>query len=76
MICVICRQAEMIESLTSVSFQRAEMHLIVNDVPARICPNCSESYVDKEVAVQLLRNAEKMFEAGILEDTVEYPQIL
>lgn len=72
MICLICRQAEIVASLTSVTFLRGEMHLTVNHVPARVCPSCSEAYVDKDVAVQLLQSAENIFEAGILEDTIDY----
>ena len=72
MICVICRQAKIIDGLTSIQFERGEMRLIVNSVPARICPSCGEAYVDEEVAVQLLQDTEKVSKAGILNVVYEY----
>ncbi|MCI0554414.1 MAG: type II toxin-antitoxin system MqsA family antitoxin [Anaerolineae bacterium] len=72
MICLICRQAETVDGLTSVNFERGEMKLVVNSVPARVCPSCGEAYVDEAVAVQLLREAKKISEAGTLNDVIEY----
>lgn len=67
MICLICRQAETVGGLTSVHFERGEMRLTVKDVPARVCPNCGEAYVDEQVAGRLLRDAEEMSMAGELD---------
>ncbi len=72
MICLICRQVEIVDGLTSVKFERGEMRLVVNNVPAQICPSCGEAYVDEEVAVQLLQSLEEIYKAGILEEVVEY----
>ena len=72
MICLICRQVETVAGLTSVTFERGEVRLVVNHVPARICPSCGEAYVEEDVAVQLLREAEEMSVAGILDNVVEY----
>jgi YgiT-type zinc finger domain-containing protein len=72
MICLICRQAEIVNGLTSVKFVRNEFRLVVNDVPARICPSCKEAYVGEDVTMQLLRNAEELFNAGVLEKVIEY----
>ena len=71
MICLICRQAETVDGLTSVNFERGEMRLAVNNVPAHVCPSCGEAYVEEEVAVQLLREAEEMSKAG-KDDVIEY----
>jgi len=74
MICLICRQAETVDGLTSVNFERGEMRLAVNNVPARVCPSCGEAYVEEEVAVQLLREAEEMSKAG-KDDVIEYNKV-
>lgn len=66
MICLICRQAEIIDRLTSVTFERGELRIVVSSVPARICPSCGEAYVDEDVAVRLLRDAEEAARAGTL----------
>ena len=71
-LCLLCRQAETVDGLTSVSFERGEMRLVVNHVPARICPSCGEAYVRERVAVSLLREAEAMSAAGEMDGEVEY----
>jgi len=70
--CLICRQAETVDELTSVTFERGEMRLVINNVPARVCPSCGEAYVDEGVAVRLLRDAEGMSKAGKMGDVIEY----
>ncbi|MEO7840551.1 MAG: type II toxin-antitoxin system MqsA family antitoxin [Anaerolineales bacterium] len=72
MICLICRQAETVNGLTSINFERGEMRLVVNSIPAHVCPSCGEGYVDEEVAVKLLLDAEEMSRAGISDDIREY----
>ena len=70
--CIICRQAETIDGLTSVLFERGEFRLVVKSVPARVCPSCGEAYVEEDVAVRLLRDAEEMSRAGMLDVVCEY----
>ena len=72
MICLICRRAETIDGLISANFERGEMRLVVNRVPSRVCPSCGEAYLDEEVAVRLLRDAEETSKAGISDDVTEY----
>ena len=72
MICLVCREAETIDGLTSVNFERGEMRLVINNVPARVCPSCQEAYVDEEAAMQLLQDAEKMSKVGMLDNVIEY----
>jgi len=70
--CLICRQSETLEGLTSVVFERGEMKLTVNNVPARVCPSCREAYVDEAVAVRLLQGAEEMSRAGMVNGHYQY----
>ena len=72
MICLICRQAKIVDGLTSVTFERGETKLVVNKVPARVCPSCGEAYVDEEVAVRLLQDAEEISKAGMLHVILEF----
>jgi YgiT-type zinc finger domain-containing protein len=72
MICLICRQAEIVEGLTSIIFEREEFRLLINNVPAHICPSCGEAIVDEDVAFQLISKAEDSFEQGMREDVREY----
>ena len=60
MICLICRQSDLVDDLTSIPFGRSEFRLLIRDVPAWVCPNCGEAVVDEGVAVQLICLAEDL----------------
>ena len=70
--CLICRQAEIVDGFTSVTLERDEIKLVVNNVPARVCLSCGEAYVIEDVAVRLLQRAEQMVEAGEHEEIWNY----
>ncbi len=70
--CLICMQAQTVDGLTPVAFARGEFRLVINHVPARICPSCGEAYVEEAVALNLLREAEREFAQGTREATCEY----
>jgi YgiT-type zinc finger domain-containing protein len=70
--CLICRQAETVDGFTSVTLERDEIKLVINSVPARVCPSCGEAYVDEEVAVRLLQRAEQIVETGEQEEHINY----
>jgi YgiT-type zinc finger domain-containing protein len=72
MICLICRQAEVSDGLTSVTFARDEFRLIVNGVPAQICSSCGEAYLEEKVVVKLLGIARQSAEGGILDMQCEF----
>ena len=72
MICLICRQAKTVDRLTSVTFERGEMRLVVKGVPARVCPSCGEAYVGEDVALKLLREAEEVSAAGEVDGVIDY----
>lgn len=72
MICLICRQAELLDGFTSVKFERGEIHLVITHVPAQVCPRCGDAYVAEEVAVRLLQSADALLDAGMLDAQYEY----
>ena len=72
MICLMCRQAEPIGGFTSVRFERGEFMLVMNGVPARVCPNCGEAYLEAAVAEQVLSFARQQLGAGTLDAQCEY----
>jgi len=70
--CLICREADLIDGLTSIAFERDEFRLLIRDVPAWVCPNCGEAVVEEQVAGRLLRQAEDHFAEGIREAVCGY----
>jgi YgiT-type zinc finger domain-containing protein len=67
MICLICRKADMVDGFTVVTLLRGEFRLIVNAVPARVCPMCGEAFVEEAVAELLLSSAWRRSADGILD---------
>lgn len=63
--CVICKQGDTQPDQTTVTFQREGTTLIFKRVPAQVCANCGEAYVDEDVAAQLLRAAGTAASAGV-----------
>jgi YgiT-type zinc finger domain-containing protein len=70
--CVICKKAETKAGLTTVTLERDGLTLVIKRVPARVCPNCGEAYVEENVTAQLLHTAEETAKAHALVDIREY----
>jgi YgiT-type zinc finger domain-containing protein len=62
--CPICKHGETTAGTSSVTLQRGGLTLVVKDVPAQVCDNCGEAYVDEQAAAQLLEEAESESRAG------------
>ncbi|MBI4332026.1 MAG: type II toxin-antitoxin system MqsA family antitoxin [Chloroflexi bacterium] len=69
---VICRQAETVPGKATVTLERDGITLVVKGVPAMVCPNCGEEYLDEETTARLLREAEEAARAGVQVDIREY----
>ena len=70
--CVVCKQAELGAGVTTVTLARGEATFVVRDVPAQVCPNCGEDYVNSQVTSELLRSAENLARAGAQVDIRRY----
>ena len=73
--CLICRQAELIDGVTSVTFERGEMMLVIDNVPAQICPSCADASVEEDVAVRLLQGVEALSAMGESSAVWEYESL-
>jgi YgiT-type zinc finger domain-containing protein len=70
--CVICKHAETEPGTTTVTLERDGFTYIVKGVPAQVCPNCGEDYVNESVAGELLASAEQMAKDGAQVDIRQY----
>jgi len=70
--CIICKQGETRPGVTTVTLERNDLTLVVKQVPARVCANCGEAYVDESTTVQLLATAEQAAQSGVLVDIRAY----
>lgn len=70
--CLICKQGETKPGKTTVTLERNGMTLVFKGVPANVCVNCGEEYVDEKTTKQLLKAAEEAAKAGVQVDIREY----
>ncbi len=62
--CVICRHGETIEGATTITLERGTSTIIFKDVPAKICDNCGEKYIDDKITKILLKKANELIKNG------------
>ena len=55
-----------------VTLERDGLTMVVKQVPARICENCGEQYVDEEIALGLFKTAEEMAKSGAQVDVLRF----
>jgi len=70
--CVICKKGETKPGQITVTLERRNTTLIVKNVPARVCANCGEEYVEEAITEKLLHTAEEASRAGVQIDIREY----
>jgi YgiT-type zinc finger domain-containing protein len=70
--CIICKQGETKPGKATVTLERDGMTLVIKGVPANVCANWGEEYVDEETTKELLRSAEEVTKAGVQVDIREY----
>lgn len=70
--CPICRNGETGPGKATVTLERDGLTLVVKGVPARVCGNCGEEYVDEDAARRLLEAAETDIKAGVTLDVRDY----
>jgi YgiT-type zinc finger domain-containing protein len=70
--CVICKHGETRPGKTTVTLERSGVTLVIKSVPAQICDNCGEAYVDEDITRQLLATADEALRAGVQVDVREF----
>lgn len=63
--CVICKHGETELSTTTMTLEHGGAVVAFKEVPAQVCTNCGEAYVDEEISAKLLGMAEQSVHDGI-----------
>ncbi len=58
MTCVICKTGETRPGKVTVTLQRGETIVLIKEVPAEVCRNCGEYYLDEAVTRKVYAQAE------------------
>ena len=72
MICLICRRAQLVPTLANIKLEQKEIIITVGGVPASVCPDCEETYLDEEIATRLLRIVDRSVKSGKPGKFLEY----
>jgi YgiT-type zinc finger domain-containing protein len=68
MTCVVCKTGKTYPGTTTVTLERAGMTLVFKQVPAQVCNNCQEAYVEGSITDSLLKQAEEAAKSGVQVD--------
>jgi YgiT-type zinc finger domain-containing protein len=70
--CVICKVGDVDVGTTTVAMERSGATVVIKGVPARVCANCGEEYLDERIAKTLLQEAEDALSRGVEVDVRHY----
>ena len=70
--CVICKHGDTRPGTATVTLTREQLTLVVKDVPAQVCKNCGEEYIDADITARLIQTAEEAAQSGVQVDVREY----
>jgi YgiT-type zinc finger domain-containing protein len=70
--CVICKVSETRPGKATVTLERNGTTLVIKSVPADICSNCGEEYVNAETTELLLSTAEEAVRSGVQVSVRDY----
>lgn len=57
--CVICKNGKTRKGKATVTLERNGTVVVIKQVPAQVCQNCGEYYLDEEMAKEVLKRAEQ-----------------
>ena len=63
--CLVCKQGDTQPGITTVTLERATTTLVVKEVPAQICSNCGEAYMDEATTEALLTMLKQAVANGV-----------
>lgn len=70
--CPICKYGETVNGTTSITLERGSATLVFKNVPAQICNNCGEEYIDDDITRSILEQAEQAIRSGVEIDVRQY----
>ena len=70
--CTICKSGETAPGTATVTLERGGATVVFKAVPARVCQNCGEEYLDDRTTASLLHAAEDALAQGVQVDVRRY----
>ena len=70
--CAMCKHGKTAPGQVTVTLQRGDCVVITKGVPAEVCENCGEHYLDENVSEQLLQRAEVAAKKGTEVEIIKF----
>ena len=70
--CVICKHGETELGTTTMTLERNITTIVFKNVPAEVCDNCGEAYLDEQTTRHLLHIVEEAAKIGVQVDVRSY----
>lgn len=70
--CVICKHGETQPGTTTMTLERENTTVVFKYVPAEVCQNCGEAYLDASTTRHLLHVVEEAARIGVQVDVRQY----
>jgi len=70
--CMICKHGETKQGTTTVTLEKGSSTIVFKEVPAQICDNCGEKYIDESTTKELLSKARNIVKNGVEIDIRKY----
>jgi YgiT-type zinc finger domain-containing protein len=69
---MICKHGETKQGTTTVTLEKGNSTIVFKEVPAQICDNCGEKYIDESTTKELLNKAREIVKNGVEVDIRKY----
>jgi YgiT-type zinc finger domain-containing protein len=69
---MICKHGETKKGTTTVTLEKDGSTIVFKEVPAQICDNCGEEYIDESTTKALLKKAREIAKNGVEVDIRKY----
>lgn len=63
--CPICKHGHQVDQKITVTLDRGPASVVFKNVPARVCENCGEQFVDEKTTASVLEQAESAAKSGV-----------
>lgn len=73
--CVICKNGNTNEGLSTVTFERDDATIVFKDVPSLVCENCGEIYLDEKTTKELMKIANQIIKSGAQVDIRKFQAV-
>ena len=70
--CVICKLGQTQPGFTTVTVEQNRTTVIIKKVPADVCENCGEYYLNEEATQKIQQLTDKAVQAGVEIEILNY----